>query len=96
MFVGSVAFDVRFAASSLKDKRSVVRPVLAELVRRFPVSAAEVGFHDLHARSLLGVSVVAADAARCGEVLDGCERLIAARPELEMLGAHRRLFSDDD
>lgn len=96
MFVGSLSVDVLLTAGSLKEKRSVVRPVLAELGRRFSVSAAEVGHHDLHGRALLGVGVVAGDAAHIRDVLDACERLVAGRPELELLSARRRLFNEED
>ena len=81
---------------SLKEKRSVVRPIVSELQRRFDVAAAEVGQLDLHRRAAIGVSVVAADAAHCGEVLDACERLVAGRPEVELLSAGRRLFGPED
>jgi uncharacterized protein YlxP (DUF503 family) len=80
----------------LKQKRSLVRPVVAELKRRLEVSAAEVGHHDLHRRAVLGVAVVAADAGHCTEVLDDAERLIASRPELELLSVRRALRSSDD
>ena len=97
MFVGSLALDVLWGeVHSLKQKRSLVRPVVAELRRRFEVSAAEVGNQELHRRSLVGVAVVAGDAAHCREVLDACERLVAARPELEVLSAHQQLFGQGD
>ncbi|MHB2024548.1 MAG: DUF503 domain-containing protein [Mycobacteriales bacterium] len=97
MFVGSLALDVRFSdVHSLKAKRSLVRPVVAELRRRYPVSAAEVGHHELHRRALLGVAIACADAARASELLDACERLVATRPEVELLSARRRIFGDDD
>jgi len=81
---------------SLKEKRSVVRPIVSELQRRFDVAAAEVGQLDLHRRAAIGVSVVAADAAHCGEVLDQCERFAAGRPEIDLLSAHRRLIGPQD
>jgi uncharacterized protein YlxP (DUF503 family) len=81
---------------SLKEKRSIVRPIVAELRRRYDVAAAEAGHLDLHRRSLVGVAVVAADAAHCGEVLDSCERLVASRPELELLAVRRRLLGPSD
>jgi uncharacterized protein YlxP (DUF503 family) len=84
--------DVR----SLKQKRSIVRPVVAELRRRFDVTAAEVGHLDLHRRAAVGVAVVAADAGHCIEVLDACERLVAGRPEVELLSARRRLVGPED
>jgi len=97
MFVGALELDVLLGdVRSLKQKRSVVRPVLAELRRRFEVSAAEAGHLDLHRRTLLGVSLVAADAGHVVEVLDRCERLVAGRPELELLSARRRMLGPDD
>ena len=97
MFVGALELDVLLGdVHSLKQKRSLVRPVVAELRRRFEVAAAEAGHLDLHRRALLGVSVVAADAGHVGEVLDRCERLVAARPELELLSARRRVIGPDD
>ena len=81
---------------SLKEKRSVVRPIVAELKRRFDVSAAEAGHVDLHRRASIGVAVVASDAVHCREVLDRCERLVAARPEVDLLSARQRLFNDED
>ncbi len=89
MYVGSLALDVLLGdVHSLKEKRSVIRPIVAELQRRFSVAAAEAGHVDLHRRSLIGVAVVSADAAHCREVLDACERLVAGRPEIELLSAH--------
>ena len=96
MFVGALTLDLLLGdVHSLKEKRSVVRPVVAEL-KRLGVSAAEAGHLDLHRRALVGVAVVAADAGHCAEVLDACERLVAARPELDLLSARRRLHSEDD
>ena len=81
---------------SLKEKRSVVKPIVSELQRKLDVAAAEVGHLDVHRRAAIGVSVVAADAAHCGEVLDECERLVAARQEIELLSARRRWMGPED
>ena len=97
MFAGTLVVDVLLGdVHSLKEKRSVVRPVVAELRRRFAVSAAEVGDADLHRRATIAVAVVAGEAGHVAEVLDACERLVAGRPELEQLSARRRLSSDSD
>ncbi|WP_224391958.1 DUF503 domain-containing protein [Pseudonocardia sp. ICBG1293] len=96
MYVGSLQCDVLLGdVRSLKQKRSLVRPLLAEL-RRFEVAAAEAGHQDLHRRALIGVSCVAADAGHVRVLLERCERLVAARPELELLSARIRLFGPDD
>jgi uncharacterized protein YlxP (DUF503 family) len=97
MYIGALELDLLLGdVHSLKDKRSIVRPIVAELRRRFEVAAAETGNLDLHRRAEIGVSVVAADAGHCGEVLDECERLGAARPEVDLLAARRRLVGPDD
>lgn len=97
MFTGTLSLDLLLGdVHSLKEKRAVVRPIVAELRRRFEVSAAEAGDLDLHRRALIGVAVVAADPAHCTEVLDACERLVAARPEIELLSVRRRLHSEED
>jgi uncharacterized protein YlxP (DUF503 family) len=90
-------FDVLLPGDSrsLKAKRSYVRPIVAAL-RKFEVSVAEVGALDRHGRAEIGVAVVAADAGHVSEVLDSCERLIAGRPEIELLSVRRRLHGDED
>jgi uncharacterized protein len=97
VFVGSLSLDLLLGdVHSLKEKRSLVRPIVAELRRAFPVSAAETGHLDLHRRAEVGVSVVAPDAGHCREVLDACERLVARRPEVDLLSARQRLWDDAD
>jgi hypothetical protein len=97
MYVGALELDVLLGdVHSLKQKRSVVRPVVAELRRRFEVAAAEAGHLDLHRRAVVGVSCVAADHGHVVAVLDSCERLVAARPELELLSARRRVMGPED
>jgi uncharacterized protein YlxP (DUF503 family) len=92
-----VEFDLLLGdVHSLKEKRSIVRPIVAELRRRFDVAAAEVGSLDLHRRASVGAAVVAPTAAHCGEVLDSCERLVAGRPEVELLSVRRKLFGPED
>ena len=98
MFTGTAVFDLLLPGDSrsLKAKRSYVRPIIAAL-RKFEVTVAEVGALDLHRAGR--------DRGRGGgrggrltwrEVLDTCERLVAGRPEVELLSVRRRLHGDDD
>ena len=97
MWIGWIEFDILLGdVQSLKEKRSVIRPLLAEIRRRFDVSVAEVGDHDQYRRSQVGVGLVAADRAHLIEVLDAVERFVAARPELELLSARQRELRSDD
>ena len=81
---------------SLKAKRSVIRPVIAELRRRFTVSAAETGDQDLHRRANIGIAVVSADRGHVVEVLDAAERLVVSRPEMDLLSTRRGLRRSSD
>lgn len=97
MFTGTVIFDLLLPGDSrsLKAKRSYVRPIVAAL-RRLEVAVAEVGSQDLYGRTQIGVATVGAEAAHVGEVLDACERVVAARPEVELLSVRRRLYGAED
>jgi uncharacterized protein YlxP (DUF503 family) len=97
MWIGWLEFDLLLGdVHSLKQKRSAVRPVIAELQRRFNVSAAETGAQQLHRRVGVGVAVVSGDRTHVVDVLDAAERLVAARPEMELLSARRGLRRSDD
>ena len=98
MFVAALTLDVLLGdVHSLKAKRAVVRPLVAELRRRHPgVAVAETGHLDLHRRAGVGVGVVASTRARVVEVLDAVEDYVAGRPELDLVAARRGLRTSDD
>ena len=97
MYVAALTLDVLLGdVHSLKAKRGVVRPLVAELRRRYPgVAVAETGHLDLHRRTEIGVAVVTSTASHAVQVLEACERFVAARPGIELLSARQRLFNDE-
>jgi uncharacterized protein YlxP (DUF503 family) len=97
MWIGWIEFDLLLGdVHSLKEKRAIVRPLVADLRRTLTVAAAETDSLDLHRRAGVGVSVVAADSRHVIELLDVAENLVAGRPEFELLSAHRGLASSHD
>lgn len=95
MHVATLTLDVLLGdVRSLKQKRALVRPLVAEL-RRLDVAVAETGHLDLHRRAEVSCAAVAADAGHCREVLERAERIAASRPELELLSAKVRFYGDD-
>ena len=97
MWIGWLELDVLLGdVRSLKQKRSGIRPVVAELQRKFSVSAAETGSQELHRRSFIGVALVSGDRAHAVDVLDAAERLVAAHPEFELLSVRRSLLRSED
>ncbi len=62
MFVGVVRIELHVpAATSLKEKRSVVRGLKERIRNRTQASVAEVEFQDLWQRAALGVALVSGD-----------------------------------
>jgi uncharacterized protein len=97
VYVGALTLDVLLGdVRSLKQKRSVVRPLIAEVHRRFPgVAVGETGYLDLHRRAEIGIAVVSATAANAIQMLEACERFVAERPEIELLAARQRVVTDE-
>jgi uncharacterized protein YlxP (DUF503 family) len=57
-------------ASSLKDKRQVLRKVVDRVRARYNVAVAEVGDQDIWQTAVIGVCAVANDHSFVNEVLD--------------------------
>jgi len=97
MYTETAVFDLLLPgdSQSLKAKRSYLRPIIA-MLRKFEVSVAEVGMHDLLGRAQIGVAVVAAEPAQARSVVNTCENQVAGRPEIELLSVKRRLYGQDD
>jgi uncharacterized protein YlxP (DUF503 family) len=97
MWTGAIEFDLLLGdVHSLKEKRSLVRPLIAEVRRMYGVSVAEVDHLDLHRRAGIGVAVVAADQSHVVDLLDTIERRVAYHPEVELLSARRIIRTGDD
>ncbi len=97
VWIGWIEFDMLLGdVHSLKEKRGLVRPVIAELRRRFQVSVAEVDHVRLHRRTGVGMSCIAGERQHVIDLLDGAERLVASKAEFELLSAHRRVIHSDD
>ena len=98
MYLGALTLDVLLGdVHSLKAKRAVVRPLVAELRRCYPgVAVAETGHLELYRRAEIGVAVVSATPSNALSVLTECERTVAAHPEIQLLSARQRLFNEEE
>jgi uncharacterized protein YlxP (DUF503 family) len=64
MVVGICTIELGLASSnSLKDKRSVIKPLILQMRREFNVSVAEVDGQDAWRSAIVGVAAVSNDAA---------------------------------
>ena len=71
MTVGILTAEIGIdEANSLKDKRQVLKSLIAHLRNSFNISVAEVADHDIWRRATITVAVVATDTRFATEVLD--------------------------
>ncbi len=71
MIVGACTIQLYLpGAHSLKDKRSIIRPLLNQLRRRFEVAAAEVDHQDLWQSSDIAIVTVANEAGHVYVILE--------------------------
>ncbi|HJF15597.1 MAG TPA: DUF503 domain-containing protein [Enteractinococcus helveticum] len=97
MWIGWSEFDILLGdVRSLKAKRSVVRPLVAEVRKRFLISVAEVGDAALYRRTRLGVSMVSGDRSQIEETLTRVEEMLSRRPEIELLSSKVRFVQSSD
>lgn len=86
MFVGACRIQLHLPASqSLKDKRQVVKSVLARVRAQFEVAAAEVDDLDSWQLATLGLTCATNDARHAQDVLEHAARYIEeSRPDIEI------------
>jgi uncharacterized protein YlxP (DUF503 family) len=71
VWIGVLTFDVLTpGARSLKEKRSLVRPIVERTRSRFEVAVARLDGLDRLDRETLGVSVLSSDAEVCRRLLE--------------------------
>jgi len=91
MFIGALRLVLQLPEShSLKDKRQVVRSLLARARNDFSVAAAEVGDTERWQTAELGFACVSNNATHAGEIIDAVIRFVeGTRPDLDVLDIER-------
>ena len=86
MYIGACRIRLHLPASqSLKDKRQVVKSVLARVRAHFEIAAAEVDDLESWQLATLGLACATNDARHAQEVLDRAARYIEeSRPDLDL------------
>lgn len=75
--------------SSLKDKRSLVKGLLARLHFKFNISAAEVEEHDTHRTAVIAIACVDADAVHAAGIIDGAIKYVESASEAQIVDIYR-------
>jgi len=72
------------SADSLKDKRQVLKSLMAHLRNEFNVSVSEVDDHDIWRKAVIAVAIVAVDGRFVNEVLDKVIDHIERDPRVDL------------
>ena len=97
MFVGIARYDFLVpGATSLKDKRQVVRHSVGGLRAKFNASIAEVDHQDLRQRGAIAVSCVSESSFHARKMLHEIERYVRNQYAIEVLGAQVEVVTPDD
>jgi uncharacterized protein YlxP (DUF503 family) len=89
MVVATLELTITFYATSLKDKRSVVKRVLARVRHAFNVAAAEVDELDNPGGAVLGFAAVGNDRAYLEGQLQALEDFVDRLELCEIVDAYR-------
>ena len=76
---------------SLKEKRMVVKSLIAKLQNRFHVSAAEIADQDTHQIIVIGLAAIVPHTANADSLMDGISSFIEANTDAELLDETREI-----
>lgn len=76
---------------SLKEKRMIVKSIVAKLQNRFHVSAAEVDEQDIHQIAVIGVAAIVSHNAMADSLMDEISRFVEENTEAEILDEMREI-----
>ena len=76
---------------SLKEKRMVVKSLVAKIQNRFHASVAEIDEQDTHQIIVIGVAVIVPNNALADHLMDEISSLIEANTDAEMLDEIREI-----
>jgi uncharacterized protein YlxP (DUF503 family) len=87
MHIGALTIELHIpGCTSLKQKRSRLKPLLARLHKQFNVSAAELDHNDIHQSALIGCVAVSNDSRHVQRVLGSIPGWIETnRPDIQVV-----------
>lgn len=89
--VGVLVFRIH-GCRSLKEKRSVVRSLVARLKNHFNASVAEVACQDVYQRAEIGFSLVGNEVAHVNAMADTLVRMTEDYTSAELLDSDFEIF----
>ncbi|MBQ6174338.1 MAG: DUF503 domain-containing protein [Clostridia bacterium] len=92
MMIAVMTFRLRAPwVHSLKEKRMIVKSLVAQLQTRFRVSAAEIGEQDTHQIIVIGAAAVVPHRALADSLMDAVSAFVEENTEAEVLEETREI-----
>ena len=76
---------------SLKEKRMIVKSIIAQLQNRFHVSAAEIDEQDTHQIIVIGIAAIVPHNAIADSLMDEISVFVEENTEAEILDEQREI-----
>ena len=76
---------------SLKEKRMIVKSLVAKLQNKFHVSAAETDEQDIHQISVIGIAAIVPHNAMADSLMDEISLFVEENTEAEILDEMREI-----
>lgn len=76
---------------SLKEKRMIVKSLVARIQNRFHVSAAEIAGQDTHQIIVIGIAAVVPDKAFADSLMESISAFVDSNTDAEIIDEEREL-----
>ena len=76
---------------SLKEKRMIVKSIVAKLQNKFHVSAAEIDEQDVHQIIVIGVAAIVPHNALADSLMDEISQFVEENTDAEILDEQREI-----
>ncbi len=92
MIIAVMTFQLRAPwVHSLKEKRMIVKSMIAKLQNKFHISAAEVGEQDTHQIIVIGAAAIVANNAMADSLMNEISLYVEENCDAELIAEEREI-----
>ena len=77
---------------SLKEKRMIIKSIIARLKNNFNVSVCETNQQDIHQILVIGIAAMASNTSACDSILDQILDFVEEHCDAELIQIHREII----
>ena len=93
MLIGTISFKIRIPyAHSLKEKRRVLKSLIAKLQNKFKLSVAEIDQQDQWQSATIGIALVGSETKILNQQISWVIEFLNGQTEFEVLDVETSIF----